>query len=31
MTLSREIDELVGAGFADHFGVSGDELRSFTS
>ena len=31
MTLARAIDELVGAGFAEHFGVSGAELRSFTS
>ena len=31
MTLARAIDELVGAGFAEHFGVSGGELRSFTS
>lgn len=31
MTLARAIDDLVGAGFAEHFGISGDELRSFTS
>jgi hypothetical protein len=31
MTLARAIDALVGAGFAEHFGISGDELRSFTS
>jgi hypothetical protein len=31
MTLAGAIEELVGAGFTEHFGISGDALRSFTS
>jgi len=31
MTLARAIDDLGRAGFAEHFGIRGDEMRSFTS
>ena len=32
MTLTRAIEDLARAGFAEHFGMTGDgELRSFTS
>ena len=31
MTLTRAIDDLARAGFGEHFGVDGDDLRSFTS
>jgi len=30
-SLTRTIDDLARAGFAEHFGMSGDGLRSFTS
>jgi hypothetical protein len=30
-TLAKTIDELAGCGFIEHFGVSGDALRSFDS
>lgn len=31
MTLTRAIDDLARAGFGEHFGVDGDDLRSFTT
>lgn len=31
MTLTRALDDLVRAGFGEHFGIRGAELRSFTS
>ena len=31
MTLTRAIESLARAGFAEHFGIAGDDLRSFTS
>ncbi|HEV3028065.1 MAG TPA: phosphoribosylpyrophosphate synthetase, partial [Planctomycetota bacterium] len=30
-SVTRTIDDLARAGFAEHFGMSGDGLRSFTS
>jgi hypothetical protein len=31
LTLAGALDDLADAGFVEHFGVSGDELRSFDS